>query len=159
VDIKIKMTIQEFRANVKPGLILSVEGKDFFIREVIKFRFDDGSFYIKCILKDGYVFADDAASNTFLLVKEVRTLFIRPFDKELKFDAKRFKFLFTAHALAEDVYGEEIWKKGYGESFWDFKSEDGSYLSLGVSDETKERLDFCGRIISVSSVEINDIKI
>jgi|SRR3989344_7555013 len=150
------MTVEEFRATVKPFTKLSVDGNDFLIEEVTKFRFDDGSFYVKCILNDGYIFADDEVNNMFLLVKEVKILFVQPFPEQLEFDEKRFKFLFSAHAIAEEVAGKEIWKKGYGEKFWDFKSENGSYLSLGVDDDKKKRLDFYERIINCDLVKLHD---
>jgi hypothetical protein len=149
------MTVEEFRKQVKTRISLSVDGKDFLLKEVIKFRFDDGSYYVKCFLNDGYVFADDANENTFLLVKEIKTSFVEPFQKKLEFDNKKFKFLFSAHAVAEEIQGEEIFKKGEGESFWDFKAEDGSYLSLGTVDRTGERLDFYGKIIEPESVKIH----
>lgn len=135
---------------------LSVDGKDFLVEEIIKFRFDDGNFYIKCILSDGYVFADDLENNMFLLVKEVKTLFTYPFPQELELDGKKLVFLYEACAVAEEVKGKEIWKKGYSETFWDYKSEDGSYLSLGVDNKTKERLDFCGKIIDCDLVKLYD---
>ena len=117
---------------------------------------DDGSFYIKCFLSDNYVFADDLENNMFLLVKEVKTLFVQPFAKELEFDAKEFKFLFSAHAVAEEVMGKEILKKGYAERFWDYKSEDDSYLSLGIEDDSGKRLDFYGKIFDNNTVVIHD---
>ena len=150
------MNVEEFRKKIKPGLKLSADGKEFLVKEVIRFRFDDGTFYIKCILSDDYVFADDANENMFLLVKEANTQFVEPFGTELKFDGKEFKFLFSAHAIADGVYGEKIFRKGYGESFWDFRAKDGSYLSLGKKDKTGERLDFYGKIVSNNSVEIHD---
>jgi hypothetical protein len=153
------MTVEEFRAEVRPGLKLSIEGKDFLIKEVVKFRFDDGTFYIKCFLDGGHVFADDLKGNIFLLVKEVKTLFVSPFDKKLGFDMKMFIFLYSAHAIAEETWGEEIFKKGEGETFWDYKSENNWYLSLGESDSGNKRLDFYGRIIENDSVKIYDDRI
>lgn len=138
---------------------LSVGGKDFLIKEVVRFRFDDGTFYIKCWLSDDYVFADDLNENMFILVKELETLFVQPFAKELDFDTKKFKFLYSAHAVAEEIQGEEVFKKGDGEKFWDYKSEEGDYLSLGVNDKTGKRTDFYGRIVDNKSVELNDNKI
>lgn len=102
------MTVQEFRKKVKAGKKLSIEGKDFVIKQVVKFRFDDGTFYIKCWLSDGYVFADDLNENTFLLVKELKTLFVQPFGDKLEFNAKEFKFLYSAHAVAEEIQGGRI---------------------------------------------------
>jgi hypothetical protein len=153
------MTVEEFRAKVKPGLKLSIEGKDFLVKEVVKFRFDDGSFYIKCWLDDGHVFADDLKENMFIFVKQIKTLFAPPFDKELGFDMKTFIFLYSAHAIAEEIWGEEIFKKGDGETFWDYKSENNWYLSLGESDNADKRLDFYGRIIENDSVKIYDASV
>ncbi|MCX6720393.1 MAG: DUF4178 domain-containing protein [Candidatus Staskawiczbacteria bacterium] len=150
------MTVQEFREKIKPLIKLSIEGKDFLVKEVVKFRFDDGSFYIKCWISDDYVFADDLNENNFLLVKEVKTPFVAPFAQELEFDNKKFSFLYSAHAIAEEIQGEEIFKKGEGERFWDYRAEDNSYLSLGTEDKTGERADFYGKIIDVNLVEIHD---
>lgn len=148
------MQVAEFRLKIKPNIKLSVDGKDFFIKEVVKFRFDDGSFYIKCFLDDGYVFADDLNENIFVLVKETKTPFKEPFLQELDFDSKKFTFLYTAHATAEEIQGEAILKLGDSEKFWDYKAEDGSYLSLGIYDKTNERMDFYGRIVTSDNVKL-----
>ena len=104
------------------------------------------------ILFEICVFADDLNINTFLLVKEVRTSFLQPFPVKLEFEGKKFSFLFTAHAIAEEIQGEEIFKKGDSERFWDYKAGDDSYLSLGINDNTDERLDFYGKIIKNENV-------
>ena len=148
------MEVTEFRSKIKPNTKLSIEGKDFTIKQVVKFRLDDGSFYIKCFLSDDYVFADDLNENVFLLVKETKTTFQQPFPQELDFDGKKFKFLYTAHAVAEEIQGEEVFKKGDGESFWDYKAEDNSYLSLGINDNTKEKLDFYGKIVANDAIKL-----
>lgn len=148
------MQVTEFRSKIKPNIRLSADGGDFTVREVVKFGFDDGSFYIKCFLSDGYVFADDLNENMFLLVKEIKTPFQQPFPSELDFEGKKFEFLYTAHATAEETRGEEIFKKGDSERFWDYKAEDNSYLSLGINDKTNERLDFYGKIVANDTVEL-----
>ena len=76
------------------------------------------------------------------------------FDGNVDFDGKKFKFLYTAHATAEEIQGEEIFKKGDSEKFWDYKAEDNSYLSLGINDKAGERMDFYGRIVRNDSVWI-----
>lgn len=148
------MDVLEFRSVVKPGLKLVLDGKELIVKEVIKFRFDDGSFYIKCFLSEDYVFADDLNENIFLLVKEIQTPFKEPFPQELDFNGKKFNFLYTAHAVAEETQGEEIFKKGDSERFWDYSAEDGSYLSLGINDNTGEKLDFYGKIIKPDEVKM-----
>ncbi|MBI2048232.1 MAG: hypothetical protein HY433_02385 [Candidatus Liptonbacteria bacterium] len=148
------MQVTEFRSKVKPDITLSIDGKNFTVKEVVKFRFDDKTFYTKCFLNDGYVFADDLAENIFVLVKETQTPFREPFSQVLDFGGKKFKFLYAAHATAEEIQGEAIFKKGDSETFRDYKAEDGSYLSLGVNDKTGERMDFYGRIVRNDSVWI-----
>ena len=148
------MEVTEFRSKIKTGITLSIDGTDFSVKEVVKFRFDDGTFYIKCFLSDDYVFADDLNENMFLLVKEIKTPFMQPFPDELEFDGKQFKFLYSAHAVAEEIQGEEIFKKGDSESFWDYMSEDNSYLSLGIKDKTNDKLDFYGKTITSDKVKI-----
>lgn len=148
------MEVTEFRSKIKPNIKLSADDKSFVVKEVVKFRFDDGSFYIKCFLSDDYVFADDLNENMFLLVKEVETPFQQPFPQKIDFDGRRFQFIYTAHAVAEEIGGEEIFKKGDSEKFWDYKAEDGSYLSLGINDNTKEKLDFYGKIVNNSNVKL-----
>lgn len=111
------MEVSEFRSKIRPLARLSVDGKDLTVREVVKFRFDDGSFYVKCFLSDDFVFADDLNENMFIFVKEVKTPFSQPFPRELEYDGKTFEFLYTAHAVAEEVQGEEIFKKGDSERF------------------------------------------
>ncbi|MCL5011025.1 MAG: DUF4178 domain-containing protein [Patescibacteria group bacterium] len=148
------MEVTGFRSKIKPNARLSADGKSFTVKEVVKFRFDDDSFYIKCFLSDDYVFADDLNENAFVLVKETKTAFLQPFPQELDFDGKRFRFLYTAHAVAEEIQGEEIFKKGDAESFFDYKAADDSYLSLGVNDNTKEKLDFYGKVVNNSSVKL-----
>jgi len=147
------MEVSEFRNKIKPNIKLSVDGKDFIVKEVVKFIFDDGSFYIKCFLSDDYVFADDDKENLFLLVKEVETPFTQPFPQELEFNNKKFTFLYTAHAVATEIQGEEIFKQNDGESFWDYKADDNSYLSLGIKDKTNQPLNFYGKIVNNDSVK------
>ena len=148
------MQVNEFMEKVKPNVKITVEGKDFVIKEVVKFRFDDGTFYIKCWLSDDYVLADDLNENMFILVKETKTDFIPPFHEKVEYENKEFKFLYKAHAVAEEISGEEVFKKGDSESFWDFKADDNSYLSLGVNDQTNERQDFYGKIVDNNLVNV-----
>lgn len=148
------MEITHFRSVVKPGTKLLIEQKELIVREVIKFVFDDQSFYYKCFLSDDLVFADDEEANVYLLVKEVKTHIKTPFPKQLKYDEKEFKFLYTAHAVAQEVWGEAIIQKGMAESFWDYLGDDGSYLSLGIKDLTNEKLDFYGKVVNLKDVGI-----
>lgn len=141
------MHVQEFRRKISAGATMIVDGKELDVLEVVLFRFKDKSFYIKCFLSDGYVLADDAQNDAFVLVREITCDVTEPFPKELTFDEKHFTFLFEAHAVAERISGEAIFKEGDSETFWDYESDDGSYLSLGINDQSGERQDFYGKIV------------
>ncbi|MFH1767387.1 MAG: DUF4178 domain-containing protein [Patescibacteria group bacterium] len=148
------MEIEKFRKTIKPGSKLIVEDKEFTVLEVIKYRFDDGGFYIKCSLSDDYVIAEDKEMNVYIIVKPVNANFTEPFPKKLKFDNKDFKFLYFAHTIAEEVWGEGRAKQGSGERFWDYMADDGSYLSLGISDESNEKVDFYGKTLIPGEVNL-----
>lgn len=148
------MEISDFRIKIELGKKLIIENKPYEVKGIIKFRLDDESFYIKCYLSNNYVFADDEESNSFLLVKETKTLFNPPFEKKLTFKNKKFNFLYSAHAKAENVKGEATFKEGDSETFWDYSSDDNSYLSLGIIDSSNKRLDLYGKIIKINDVNI-----
>lgn len=147
------MQVQEFRKKIKPNLKIVVGDKKFLVKSVVKFRLDDGNFYIKCFLNNKYVLADDDNENIFVLVREVETKIKEPFRKSIVYNKEKFDFLYKAHATAEEVSGEEIFKKGEGESFWDYQSVSGNYLSLGIVDKNHERMDFYGRKIKEINLE------
>jgi len=44
-------------------------------------------------------------------------LFCEPFPEKFEFDAKKFNFLYSAHAVAEEIQGEEIFEKSAGKIF------------------------------------------
>jgi len=148
------MTIENFRQKVAPNSEITVKNKKFTVREIIKFRLNDGSFYIKCFLNDDFIIAEDSDRNVFIFGREVVTSFRDTPPKTVSYEGKNYKFLFEAHGVAEEIWGEEIYKKGYSETFWDFEAKDGSYLSLGIADESKERLDLLGKVTALEEVEI-----
>ncbi len=146
------MNIKKFRQKIWQADNIVINGKKYPLEGIIRFDFSDGNFYVKCFLGGGYVFADDESGDSFLLVKEVKTPFIPPFPERLEFEGKELKFIFEAHAVAREVKGKEIFKIGDAEKFWDYKAADGSYLSLGINDQTGQRLDFYGSIVETSRV-------
>lgn len=141
------MRIEEFREEVNLESRVSIDDREFEILEIVRFKLDNGSVYTKLFLEDGYVLADDAEQDVYILVEEMKTHFKEPFSEVLDFDSKKFTFQYNASAVAVEVEGEEIFAEGDSERFWDYESRDGSYLSLGVVDKSGERMDFYGRII------------
>lgn len=149
------MDVSEFRKIIKPNIKVAIDGKEFKVIEVIKFRLDDGSYYIKCLLSGGFVLADDLDKNIFIMVKMAENDFKQPFPKELRFKGKKYIFLYEAHAIAEKIWGkEDFFKKGDSERFWDYQAADDSYLSLGVNDQTGERLDLSGEVVKGDRISL-----
>jgi len=150
------MNVDEFRKTIQLESIIQINDQDYKIDELVKFKFDDGSYYTKLYLKNGFVFADDDENNMFLLVEPIKTEFKPPYVKTLEFHGKKFNFLYSAHATAEETKGKQIFPQGNSEGFWDYMSEDGSYLSLGIDDQSKEKVDFYGKIIKPEQVSLKE---
>lgn len=151
-EIQVK-DVNHFRDVIDINSIIKIKGKKYKIKQIVKFRFDDGSYYMKLFLENGYVLADDLGGNSFILVKEEKTgLKIK--EGKINYKGKNFNFIYSAHATAEEIEGEEIFKKGESESFCDYTSKQGDYLSLGTIDKTKERLDFIGKIVYSNDLQI-----
>ncbi len=145
--------VESFRKSLNINSKLRIKNKEFFIKQIVKFRLDDGSYYMKLFLNEDYVLADDSKLNSFIFVKESKAN-LKIKESDVDFKNKKFRFSYKAHAVAEEVDGEEIFAKGESESFWDYESKDGSYLSLGIVDKTNKRLDFVGKIISLEDIKI-----
>lgn len=150
------MNVKEFRSKIKAGQKILIDEKKFNVEGTIKFRLDDGNYYIKCFLSENCIFAEDSEENVYNLLKELNTPFKQPFPKKLEFKGKKFDFLYTAHAVAEKIEGKTVFKKGESERFWDYQAHDESYLSLGISDQTGERMDCYGKIINPKQVELSE---
>ena len=150
------MNVTEFREKVKPGATLLVAGQSYTVEQVVTFRMDDGSENIKCFLIDEHVFADDLAQNSYFLGKKVETPYVEPFPPRVSFEGKELEFLYTAHETAIASVGKEIYKNGESEWFWDYQAEDGSYLSIGTEDSTRERWDCFGKIIQPDEVQFKE---
>jgi hypothetical protein len=148
------MNVKQFRERIRFTSKVIVEGQEFKIQQLIKFRLDDGSHYMKLFFTNGYVFADDLEENMFILVKRIDTDFQQPFPKQVKYDNKKFKFTYQARAVAEKVTGEGEFKVGDAEKFWDYETSTGDYLSLGLDEKTKERMDLTGKIVDNEDVSI-----
>jgi hypothetical protein len=148
------MNVEQFRERIRFTSKIIVEGQEFKIQQLIKFRLDDGNHYMKLFFTNGYVLADDLEENMFILVKRIDTDFQQPFPKQVEYNNKKFKFTYQARAVAEEVTGEGEFKVGDAERFWDYETSTGDYLSLGLDEKTKERMDLTGKIVDNEDVSI-----
>jgi len=148
------MNVSEFRKKINIKSKVIVEGEEYKIKQLVRFRLDDGSFYIKLFFTDGHVLADDLDENMFIFVKEIDTDFQMPFPREVVYDGKKFKFSYKAHAVVEEVMGVGQFQVNDSEKFWDYETENGDYLSLGMDDKTDKRMDLVGKIVSNNEIKI-----
>jgi hypothetical protein len=88
------MNVKDFRKKIKPDSIIVIDGKEYKIETLIKFRFDDGSYYIKCYFSNGMVFAEDETENNYVFVEPVETEFGEPFPEKLNFQKKDYNFIY-----------------------------------------------------------------
>ena len=151
------MDVKKFREKVKFDSKIIIAGQEYEIEQLIKFRLDDGSFYIKLFFTNGYVLADDLDENMFILVKEIDTDFEQPFPEELVYNGKKFHFTYEAEAVAEEVEGAGKFQVGDQEKFWDYETEEGDYLSLGLDKKTGRRMDLTGKIINNDDLEVSNV--
>lgn len=150
------MNVTEFEKKININSIIVIKNKKYKIREIVKFRVDDGSSYTKCYLENDFILAGDSSVNSYLLMKPVDQNFSFPYARELIFDNKFFKFLFEAHAIAVEIFGEDtFFKVGEGEKFWDYSGPDGYYLSLGINDIDNHKADHYGLIIKSKDLKIH----
>jgi len=150
------MNVSEFENKININSIILIKGQEYKIREIIKFRVDDGSSYLKCYLENDFILAADSSANNYFLMKPVSQNFPFPYADELVFDNKKFKFLFEAHAVAEEIFGEDtFFKVGEGEKFWDYSGPDGYYFSLGINDVDGHKADHYGIIIKPEELKIH----
>lgn len=150
-SIKIR-DVKDFRKKLNINSSLKIKGKEFKIEQIVKFRLDDGSSYIKVFLESNYVLADDLDENTFTFLKEIKTD-IKMEEKEVSFDGKKYDFSYQTGATAEEICGKEIFAKGDKEIFYDYINGN-DYLSLGIIKKTGERADCAGEAILSKDVEI-----
>jgi hypothetical protein len=148
------MNVKQFREKIKFNSKVIVEGQEFKIQQLIKFRLGDDNYYVKLFFTNGYVLADDLEENMFILVKRIDTNFQQPFSKQVEYDNKKFKFTYRAQAVAEEVAGEGEFKIGSTERFWDYETSAGEYLSLGIDEKTEKRMDLTGKIVDNNDVTI-----
>ena len=94
---------------------------------------------------------DDLNSNSFILVKEKDTN-LKIEEDDITFENKKYSFSYKAHAIAEEVFGEEIFKKGESETFWDYTSGN-NYLSLGIVDKNKKDWIFLGKQLKLTKLK------
>jgi hypothetical protein len=151
---KKEISVLEFRKKISLNSMLKIKGRKFKIKQIIKFRLNSGDFYIKVFLENGYVLADDLESNSFIFVKEIGKNNLVPNKTKIFYKNENFEFLYKASAIAEEVFGEGEFKLGEGEVFWDYKTEENKYLSLGIVNKTNERMDLIGEIIYGKNIEL-----
>lgn len=148
------MQIENFKEEVNLENRVLIDEREFEIMEIVRFELSDGSVCVKLFLDDGYVFIEDEQQDIFILMEHTKTEIEEPFPEIVDFDSKKYTFQYSSSAVAIEIEGDEIFPEGAKEKFWNYESRDGSYLSLGVIEETGKRMDLCGAIVEKDDVEL-----
>jgi len=90
------MNVQEFREKLKLNSKVVIDDSEFRIKQLVKFRLDDGDYYMKLFFTNGYVLADDLDENMFILVKEI--------DSEFGGWQNHLKVWFARRGMFQHVY-------------------------------------------------------
>lgn len=156
------MTHKDLVNKIKPGMKIRIKGVSYTVKQhIVWMQHRSGYPYDKWVLEDsegfnGYRMFIETNEPAMGFAKIFHHEFAEPMPDELEFERKKYRKTWDEFCTAVKVEGEEIYKKGEGEIWWDYVSEDNEKegLSLGRSWETWERED-----LKTYSLEIQDVEV
>ncbi len=156
------MTHQELVDLIKPGKSIKIKGDTYLVKQhIVWMQHRAGYSYDKWVLVDdkdydGYRFFIEVKTPAMGFAKIFTHNFIEPMPEVLEYQGKKYKMVWGEFCTAIKVEGEEVYKQGDAEIWWDYVSEEDETrgLSLVRSWETWERED-----LSTQSLELDDVVI
>ncbi|MBU1110404.1 DUF4178 domain-containing protein [Patescibacteria group bacterium] len=156
------MNHKELVAKIKPGTKLKIKDVPYTVSQHIVWMQHRANYpYDKWVLVDekgydGYRLFIEANEPAMGFAKIFHHEFQEPMPDKLNFEGKAYKKVWDEFCTVERVEGNGIYKKGDGEIWWDYVSEDNKNegLSLGRSWETWEREDLKTQCLELGDVEI-----
>ncbi|OGC56862.1 hypothetical protein A3H26_04105 [candidate division WWE3 bacterium RIFCSPLOWO2_12_FULL_36_10] len=129
---------------VKPGLQILIKGVPYTVKQHIVWMQHRADYtYDKWVLVDsagydGYRFFIETNENAIGFAIIFHYDFNEPIPEELKYDGKIYKQTCGEFCTAVRVEGDEVYKEGDGEIWWDYSctTDPKEGLSLGRSWET-----------------------
>jgi hypothetical protein len=154
------MTMNELKENLKPSIKIEINGRIFTILEhIIWYMAKSNQNY------DKYVLEDEAGNRDFRLWFSGETIglskifeheFIEPMPEILEYKGKKYKLSQDEFCIVKKAEGEEIYKVGECEIWWDYVnlSDKTKGLSLGRNWETWQREDLKSEYINIEDITI-----
>jgi len=156
------MTHKELVDQLEQGTKITVKGTLYTVKQhIVWMQHRAGYPYDKWVLVDadgydGYRLFIEVTKSAMGFGKIFRHDFVEPLPETLEFEGKKYKRTWDEFCTVKQAEGEEIYKEGEGEVWWDYVAEDNNQecLSLGRSWETWERED-----LKTLSLELEDVQI
>ena len=156
------MNYVELVQAIQPGSKLFVKGTTYTVKQhIVWMQHRANSPYDKWVLVDsngneGFRFFIEAPESAIGFAQIFHYDFKEPMPEELEFEGKKYKQVCGEFCTAIKVEGEEVYKEGDGEIWWDYACVDNDKegLSLGRNWETWEREDLKTYVLEMSDVSL-----
>ncbi len=143
---------------LKPGVIISIEGKKYkILQHIVWWQAKCNENYDKYVLEDESSNCDYRLffSGDFIGMSKV---FLHPFKepmpKILYYKNKKYNLVQDEFCIVHKEEGKKFYKIGDAEIWWDYISSDKKGLSLGRNWETWEREDLETKEILPSDIKV-----
>jgi len=156
------MSLSDLITTIQPGSKITIKGKPFTVKQhIVWMQHRAGYTYDKWVLVDakdydGYRFFIDSRENAVGFAEIFHHEFTEPMPMELIYNGRKYTQTCAEFCTAEKVEGDEVYKQGDGEIWWDYVSADDEKtgLSLGRSWETWEREDLATSTLNPKDIEL-----
>ena len=156
------MSHNELVQAIKPGAQIIVRGAPYTVKQHIVWMQHRANYsYNKWVLTDkdgydGYRLFIESQEKVMGFAEIFHFNFQEPLPEELEFEGKKYKQVYGEFCTAIQVEGDEVYKEGDGEVWWDYISLENNKvgLSLGRSWETWEREDLKTQALELSDVSL-----
>ncbi|MEK9200718.1 MAG: hypothetical protein AAB909_01955 [Patescibacteria group bacterium] len=156
------MSTQSLISKLKPGVFILVNEKKYeILQHIVWYQAKCGENY------DKYVLGDESGNHEYRLfisgdIIGISTIFHHPFQepmpKELNFEGKSYRLTQDEFCVVRLVEGQEFYKTGDAEIWWDYAPVDGhgEGLSLGRNWDTWEREDLRTQELSITDIQVQE---
>lgn len=146
--------------SLKPGIIIFIEGKKYkILQHIVWWQAKSDENY------DKYVLEDESGNYDYRLFFSgdfigMSKIFLHPFEeplpKKLTYQGQKYHLIQDEFCIVRRVEGQEFYKVGDAEIWWDYALSDGERkgLSLGRNWETWKREDLETRELNLKDIKI-----
>lgn len=156
------MNHKQLVEKIKPGMQILIKGVPYKVKQHIVWMQHRADYsYDKWVLVDSngsdeYRFFIETKQEAMGFAKIFHNNFKEPLPLQLVFEGKIYEQVWGEFCTAVKVEGEEVYKQGEGEIWWDYACtiNESQGLSLGRCWDTWERED-----LKTQALELDDVKL